>query len=99
MKKIILLATLLGVPVILPHQAAAGDGLYKKTGMDAGSASIYARERARIAARRDRSKYRDTKSGCGVNIGVVKQKPGSNNRGDIEINAIATGPVISYCAR
>lgn len=89
----------LSCAVLAMPQGGAAESVYKKTYMDAGSASIYARERARIAAQRDRARYRQTTSGCGVQVGVVQQQPGSNNRGDIEINAITTGPVISYCAR
>lgn len=98
MRNSLLLAIAVLAALATPRFAAA-DSVYKKTYMDAGSGAIYARERARIAATRDRDRFRQTTSGCGVQVGVVEQKQGSNNRGDIEINAITTGPVISYCAR
>lgn len=40
---------------------------------------------------------RDDETGCIQNVGGVIIEEGSNVQGDIDIVAVATGPVINYC--
>lgn len=77
---------------------ADSGGIYKRKHTGAEVSSLYAKERARIAARRDRDSYRNTEVACGAQVGVVNMAPRAIHRGDIEINVLAT-TILSYCNR